>query len=137
MSSVTIGPKLWFMASGERPTEMVEKSAQRLRLIRAVLGLEQVEMAEACGVSSQRWSNWENEQHLPDVIVMSKAALLYGFTLDWIYRGVLERLPYEFVVEIQRRRPDLVLGAPRDAVASEDWDIAEHRKGRSRRRGAS
>ena len=92
-------------------------------------------MSEACGVSSPRWSNWENGAHLPDVLVMVRASMLHGFTLDWIYKGTIDRMPFEFVAEIQRRRPDLVLGAGPEAQPAEGWDDLPNLSRRGRRPG--
>jgi transcriptional regulator with XRE-family HTH domain len=133
MHIVVCRPRLRLVPSAERPSEAVANAAARLRVIRAIIGKEQTEIADACGVSSQRWSNWEAGAHLPDVLIMVKAAHLYGFTLDWVYRGVIDRMPYELVIEIQRRRPDLILGASRDAVPSADWDELPNQPRRARR----
>lgn len=135
MLSVVAGSRLRVVANAERPSEIVEKAAARLRVMRVILDMEQTQIAEACGVSSQRWSNWENGAHLPDVLVIVRASLLYGFTLDWIYKGSIERMPYEFVAEIQRRRPDLVLGATSDAQPAADWDELPSLNRRGRRPG--
>jgi transcriptional regulator with XRE-family HTH domain len=122
MSGTARGATILLMANATRPAEVIEQTAARLRLIRTLLGLEQVEIAEASGISSQRWSNWEQGLHLPDVLVMARTAQVYGVSLDWIYRGSLERLPYEFVEEIRKRRPDLILGASSDAAPADGWD---------------
>jgi transcriptional regulator with XRE-family HTH domain len=132
MPSDVSHPTLRLVSNAERPSEVVVKAAARLRVIRAILDQEQTQIADACGVSSQRWSNWENGAHLPDVLVMVRASMLFGFTLDWIYKGAIDRMPYEFVAEIQRRRPDLVLGAAPGAEPAADWDElpAARRRGR-------
>jgi transcriptional regulator with XRE-family HTH domain len=122
MTAVVRGPQRWFMASAERPSLFVERTAARLRVTRCVLGLTQRAIAEMCGVSEARWSNWERADHLPDILAMSQMASLFGISLDWIYRGDLAGMPWPLVSELRRRRPDLVLGADPDAKPSDDWD---------------
>jgi transcriptional regulator with XRE-family HTH domain len=91
-------------------------------VLRVALGVQQKVMAQQMHVSPQAWSGWENGRDLADPLVMARAALRYGFTVDWIYLGKLAYLPGPLADEIERRRPDLVLGAPADAAPSPDWD---------------
>ena len=111
------------MANADRPSEFVHRAAARLRVTRCVLGLTQRSMAELCGASEARWSNWERADHLPDILAMARLSGLFRVPLDWIYRGDLAGLPWHLVPELRRRRPDLVLGAPTDAQPAPDWDV--------------
>jgi transcriptional regulator with XRE-family HTH domain len=122
MTQIVRGPKTCFMASADRPSHFVERAAARLRVTRCVLGFTQRALADMCGASEARWSNWERADHLPDIVSMSQLAALFRIPLDWLYRGDIGKLPHELLPEILRRRPDLVLGAAPDAEPSSDWD---------------
>ena len=122
MTTVVRGPRTWFMASPERPTEAIARTAARLRATRCALGLTQRRIAELCNVSEARWSNWERGDHFPDILVMVQLGTLYGVTLDWIFRGALAGVPHRLARELQRRRPDLVLGGDPQATPAPDWD---------------
>jgi transcriptional regulator with XRE-family HTH domain len=110
------------MANPDRPSSFVAAAGARLRVTRCVLGFSQKALAEMCGSSEQRWSNWERADHLPDVVVMSRFATLFRVPLDWIYRGDVTGLPRDLLPEILRRRGDLVLGGDPSAEPSADWD---------------
>jgi transcriptional regulator with XRE-family HTH domain len=122
MTNVLRGPRKWFMASPERPTVVIERTAARLRATRCALGLTQRRMAELCNVTEARWSNWERGDHFPDILVMMQLSNLFGVTLDWLYRGALSGMPHRLAAELQRRRPDLVLGGDPHAAPAPDWD---------------
>lgn len=122
MTSVVRGPKIWWMPTTDRPQHVKAIVGARLRVVRAALGLLGKEMASVVGVSPQTISGWERGDDLADPLGVARAALRLGFTTDWVFMGRLDGVPRELGNEIERRRPDLVLGAAPDAVAAPGWD---------------
>ena len=116
----------------ERPADVVVKAGLRLRAIRDALGLQQEDMAEACGAAQNRWSNWERGDHPPDALVMARARVIYGVSLDWIYVGVADGLPMRLAQHLARTVPELVASASEAAAAPAPSDTA----GSKRRRAA-
>jgi transcriptional regulator with XRE-family HTH domain len=113
---------IWFMPITDRPSEAKSVVGARLRVVRAALGFSQKDMAGALNVSPQAWSGWEKGRDLADPLVLARAAVRYGFTLDWIYIGSLAHMPSELAAEIAMRRPDLQLGARPGVAVASDWD---------------
>lgn len=110
------------MPTNDRPRHAKADVGARLRAVRAALGVQQKVMAQHLNISPQAWSGWENGRDLADPLVMARAAVRYGFTTDWIFLGRLTMLPGALADELERRRPDLILGAARDAEPAPDWD---------------
>lgn len=122
MPTVVQGPKVWWMPVNDRPSHAKAAVGARLRVLRSVLGIPQNVMAQTLHISAQALSGWERGRDLADPLVMARAALRYGFTTDWIFIGRLAHMPGSLATELERRRPDLVLGADPGAVPSDDWD---------------
>lgn len=74
-----------------------------MRLAREALGLQQNEVAERCGVSPQRWGNYEKGKRKPDLVTMIEFANLFGVPLDYIYRDDWSKLPYDIAKSIEDR----------------------------------
>jgi transcriptional regulator with XRE-family HTH domain len=102
------GAILRIMSIPERPSEAVNGAAARLRAARLVLGVPQQDMARACGAEPQRWNNWEKAAHLPDPIIMVRAHIIYGISLDWVYAGDARNLPGRLIDGLRRRFPHLI-----------------------------
>lgn len=100
------------MSLPTRPTDVLVSAGVRLRAAREALGLPQQELARACGTEPQRWSNWENGRHLPDPIVLVRAAQLFGISLDWVFAGDPRNLPGGLMARLSTLRPDLMGSAP-------------------------
>ena len=71
-----------------------EKIGERLRWFRKKhLGVDQKLFAAEIGVTVTRYSNWETGSiFLPPPAALQLVAK-YGLTLDFLYRGELDRLP--------------------------------------------
>jgi transcriptional regulator with XRE-family HTH domain len=122
VTSVVRGPKVWWMPTTDRPQHVKAIVGARLRVVRAALGLLGKEMATLVGVSPQTLSGWERGEDLADPLGIARAALRLGFTTDWVYLGRLDGVARELANEIERRRPDLVLGADPAAQPHDRWD---------------
>ncbi|MBR0651369.1 helix-turn-helix transcriptional regulator [Roseomonas terrae] len=111
MTLQVTGAIIRVMSIPERPSDAVDGAATRLRAAREVLGVQQQDMARACGAEPQRWSNWESARHLPDALVMVRAHQLYGISLDWVYAADPKNLPGRLLDGLRARFPEL-LGLP-------------------------
>lgn len=66
---------------------------ERLELTRKALKKRPSEFADAAGVARSTYSNWKNGKGRPELTQALKLCAVYGLTLDWIYRGIMEGLP--------------------------------------------
>lgn len=73
---------------------------RRLVAAREALGLSQVDVCAALGVSTPRWNQWEKGTTLPDALVMAELARRYGVTTDWVYVGNPAGLPYSIASKL-------------------------------------
>ena len=81
------------MPSSPTPAEHKKEVAANLRLICAVIGGHQSDIAAAIGVSKSKLGNWLRGDNYPDPFAMWLLCERYGVTMDWIYRGRLFGLP--------------------------------------------
>lgn len=77
-----------------------EAVADRLRMTREALGLNQAEMGRRVGISAQAWSNNELGRDLISLKQAMKICVATGVGLDWIYRGLMHGLPHDLAVKI-------------------------------------
>lgn len=89
------------MASALAPhsTEMV---AERLKLLREALGVDQAEMARQTGISPQAWNNAETGDNRIGLENANKVRARYQVGLDFIYHGDFRALPSELAGKIGR-----------------------------------
>ena len=78
----------------------------RLRKLRAYLGHEdakggQSAMARWLGISTQRWSNFENNKPLSHEMAVKLCRQVPGLTLDWLYFGKTEGLPVRLARDLE------------------------------------
>ena len=57
---------------------------ERIRTLRLSLGLNQVEFGKSLNVTKQSVSNWENENILPSIDMLTKIATLYSVSTDYL-----------------------------------------------------
>lgn len=57
---------------------------KRIKELREVRHFNQVELAEALHVSKQSVSNWENENILPSVEMVTKMAMFFSVSTDYL-----------------------------------------------------
>ena len=70
---------------------MLSEKIKELRLAR---GLSQVELAKKLSVTKQTVSNWENDNILPSIDMLTKLADYFNVSCDYI----LDRTPTSFVL---------------------------------------
>lgn len=56
----------------------------RIKELRKVFGVSQVELAKALNVSKQCVSNWENDNVLPSIDMLVKLAKYFNVTTDYL-----------------------------------------------------
>ena len=92
------------MVNPDRPRPYAD-IAERLRLIREIAGTDQKTFAADAGLGYSQYKNWETGS---DRVGLDGALALrarYGLSLDYIYCGEVEALPFSLRQEvIQRRR---------------------------------
>lgn len=57
---------------------------ERIKALRLSLGLNQVEFGKSLNVTKQSVSNWENENILPSIDMLTKIATLYSVSADYL-----------------------------------------------------
>ncbi|TQM25101.1 helix-turn-helix transcriptional regulator [Microbacterium kyungheense] len=60
----------------------------RLKKSRLLAGLEQSDLADACGVSRNTISNWETGRSEPSASAFVRWARTTGVTLEWLAEGI-------------------------------------------------
>lgn len=66
----------------EKTKEVMNNIQENLIYYRAKIGLTQVELSEKLGYSNKSVSKWERGEGIPDVIVLSKIASIFGITVN-------------------------------------------------------
>lgn len=57
---------------------------ERIKELRIVRGMNQVELAEKLGVSKQSVSNWENDNIQPSIEMLVKIARIFSVSTDYL-----------------------------------------------------
>lgn len=70
--------------SGLRRIEM----GMRLRQLRELFDVEQLEIARSLGISASRWFNYEHGKRPVDLDVLHELCKKYSVTTDWLILGV-------------------------------------------------
>lgn len=82
--------------------------SQRIRELRRLRSMSQVDLADRLGVTKQSISNWENDNILPSVDMLVKIADFFGVSTDYLLgkekSDVLDvsDLPPEFVTHLRQ-----------------------------------
>ena len=89
-------------------SEIMAGYGVRLRVARKALGLTARALCTELNVEPGRWSHWENERHPPDVAVMLALKRRHGISLDWVFAGDPDRLPWHIAngILVQASHPD-------------------------------
>jgi transcriptional regulator with XRE-family HTH domain len=88
------------------PLESVTEIAQRLALTRRASGLGQAAWCRFVGIEPTTWNNYEQGTRRISLEQALKVCTATGVSLDWIYRGLADRLPVHFATELQRLRSE-------------------------------
>lgn len=78
-----------------------EEIGRRLTLVRRVLGLSQVQIAELMNLKNSRWNNWEmGVNQIPPNEALKLKRMLPGLSTDWIYDGDSSRLSVDVAKQL-------------------------------------
>ena len=81
------------MAQQPPASEFDASAGRRLTAARRALGMTQAQLAQALAISPGAIGNYEQGKRTPDPAAMARFCLLFGVTMDFLYRGVLAGLP--------------------------------------------
>jgi hypothetical protein len=88
--------------------------AQRLQLLRkAVSGDNQTAFAAKIGIEVRRWNNFERGSPLSKEVAILLARKIPGVSLDWLYLGRLETLPFALQQELEAAEKSTTAAAVR------------------------
>ncbi len=82
----------------------IEAIAERLRLTRNALGLNQTELCLQADLATNRWNQWERGRVRIQLDGALHLCAVFGLSLDWIYRGDMGSLRHDFVEKIQKQK---------------------------------
>lgn len=103
-------------------SETQRQTGLRIKAIRTLAGLNQGEIAAACGADQAQWSRWERGTRLADILVMLRFARRAQASLDLIYRGVPIGTNPALVQLLRVAHPNLL--APDPTRMDQDTDTA-------------
>lgn len=69
---------------------VIMKLADKLKELRKINNLNQVDVAKELGVEQTTYSKYEKERVMPDIFALKKLANLYGITLDQLVSDIDE-----------------------------------------------
>lgn len=89
-----------------RPSDGTDQSAiaERLRLTRLALGLNQAEFAARAAIAGNTYNQYETGSYRVSLNNAMRLAKTYHLTLDWIYFGDNSGLPYKLGEAIKALR---------------------------------
>jgi DNA-binding XRE family transcriptional regulator len=88
-----------------RPTSSsLEAIADRLVASREALEISQVDLCKRCGLKTNAYNQYETATSRINVDAAQALCDNLGYTLDWIYRGVINGLPFDLATKIAQRQ---------------------------------
>lgn len=78
-----------------------QKIAMRLRVLRKMRGKLQREVCEEIGMTTSTYNNFEKGHTRPNIENGALLAAYYGVTLDYLYFGKLDGIPFAHAREIE------------------------------------
>lgn len=80
---------------GMKMSTSIDAIALRLERTREALNLSQSEFAEKAGIARNTYNQWEKGKGRPQLDGAIALCNTYQLTLDWIYFGETNGLPYQ------------------------------------------
>jgi transcriptional regulator with XRE-family HTH domain len=77
-----------------------DRVGERVTAMRNCIGMSKATFADAIGLDRSSMSKVEAGTKGLDIVVASRIAEIYGFGLDYIYRGVMTDAPEEYRLRI-------------------------------------
>lgn len=91
------------MISFESVSGVHAATANRLRAVRAFVGISQGEFAERAGIGKTTYNNYETAAQRPSLNAAIRLRETYGISLDFIYCGSLDTLPHKMAVALSSK----------------------------------
>jgi DNA-binding XRE family transcriptional regulator len=86
-----------------------QDAADRLKLLRAAVGVgSQFAMAKRLDVQPSTYRQWEAGYNLIPVRDATKLCVMFGVTLDWLYRGEVSGLPLRVMTLLESASEKIV-----------------------------
>lgn len=95
------------MARGLINPYSLEEISKRLLLLRKALGNTQATMGALAGVTGNAWQNYEAGVRRIDLDSVFQLETTTGVPQEWIYRGIMARMPLELAEKIQLAKREM------------------------------
>jgi transcriptional regulator with XRE-family HTH domain len=92
------------LGHGRRMSSDRKAIAERLKLTREAVGLNQAAFARLTGIEPQAINNYENGLRGISVAQATKICIATGVSLDWIFRGIAAGLPINLATALQQKQ---------------------------------
>lgn len=90
------------MAQRPITAESLPAISDRLRLLRLSTGLKQAPFCRLVGLSTSQWNNYERGRERIAIDPAIKVCKATGISLDFIFRGDRQHLPYKIAIDLQK-----------------------------------
>jgi transcriptional regulator with XRE-family HTH domain len=102
-------PRDSYRHDGAAGSAWVAAVGQRLRWLREVVADNQSQAARLIGVDQSTFSGYEAGDRLLSIQAAMRACAIWGVTLDYLYRGLLDsRVRHDVAVRLAAAHPELV-----------------------------
>lgn len=108
-------------------SEIQRQTGERIRAIRELAGLNQGDIAVACGADQSQWSRWERGIRMAEIVVMLRFARRAQVSLDLIYRGIPSGTNPALARLLQEAVPHLLAPDPTRTGSDRDTALASYR----------
>lgn len=95
------------MARGLINPYSLDEISKRLLLLRRALGNTQATMGALAGVTGNAWQNYEAGVRRIDLDSVFQLETATGVPQEWIYRGIMARMPLELAEKIQLAKREM------------------------------
>src|SRR6185437_7603882 len=106
--------------------EFYRQAGLRMRVIRDLGGVTQVELCEVLRIDQSAYSKWEKGKQRPDLFVMAKWTARFQASLDLIFRGRPAGASPVLVELLRQAAPHLVSDRPTDMESNRDKALASY-----------
>lgn len=78
----------------------IQAIAHRLAATREAIGITPAELCRKTGIAPNTYSQWESAKGRPSLDQAMKLCDVFGVTLDWIFRGNRQGLPFQLASDL-------------------------------------
>lgn len=88
-------------------SDSLEAMGERLAMLRKALDYSQEFIAKLAGVGQTAWVHYEKGRRRPEFDVVIKLEAATGAPMEWVYRGIMARMPYDLIQKIELARREV------------------------------